>query len=94
MWPWLAPDQSTDDADRMIRDFVTQLGGRVTAMVADPVVWNYNPFFDSELLEKGVYDDIENDQGKDGIYVCGETLSGITLPAVTEYAKAMVERHF
>jgi len=94
MYPWLAPHQSVDDVDRIIREFVSQLGGRVTAMAADPVVWNYNPFFDGEHLEQGVFDDIENEQGKDGIYVCGETLSGITLPAVTEYAKDLVERHF
>lgn len=93
-YPWLAPHQTVDDVDRIIREFAHQLGGRVTAMAADPVVWNYNPFFESEMLEQGVYDKIENEQGKNGIYVCGETLSGITLPAVTEYAKDLVQRHF
>lgn len=93
-YPWMTPDQSVDDVDKLIRAYATRLGGRLTSMVVDPAVWDYNPFFESDLLEQGVFDDLENDQGKDGIYLCGETLSGITLPSTTEYAKDLIGKHF
>ncbi|MBV1919247.1 MAG: FAD-dependent oxidoreductase [Pseudomonadales bacterium] len=93
-YPWLSNHQTTDDVDRKIREFVTKLGGNVLSMATDPMYWDYNPFFEGDLIEQGVFDDIESDQGKDGIYICGETLSGVTLPAVSEYAKDLIERHF
>lgn len=93
-YPWMRKDQSIAEVDLQIREFATQLGGRLTDMATEPAIWDYCPFFGSEHIEQGVFDDIERDQGQDGIYLCGETLSGITLPAVTEFAKDLIVRHF
>lgn len=94
IFPWLTKEQQIDDVDRTVRSFVKQFGAEVITMVTDPIVWDYNPFFESDMIEKGVYDDIESAQGKDGIYVCGEVMSGVSLPAVTDYAKDLIDRFF
>lgn len=93
-YPWMSAGQTLDEVDRCIREFVSRLGARVISLVTDPMAWDYNPYFESEMLERGVFDQIENEQGKDGLYVCGETMSGISLAAVADYAKDLIERHF
>jgi hypothetical protein len=93
-YPWLNGDQNIDALDRATRETVASLGGKVIEQVLETFVMDYHPYFDSSMIEAGVFDDIEREQGRDGFYIAGETVSGITLPAVTEYANDLVTRYF
>lgn len=93
-YPWMNEGHTLDDLDRSMRNLATRLGGRVTSTVGSPFVSGYHPYFDAKTLESGAYDSLESEQGRGGVYLCGEIMSGILLPSTTEYARNLIERFF
>lgn len=91
---WLDESCTVEDVDRGVRDLIARLGGRAKSPVTEPVIVDYHPYFDSKALEENTYRKLESDQGRHGLYLCGEIMSGIMLPATSEYAKNLIERFF
>jgi len=56
--------------------------------------WKYFPRFSAENMKKGLYDRLENLQGKNNTFYIGELPSFSTVELTARYAKQLVESNF
>ncbi len=56
--------------------------------------WKQGPYLKEEVLKRGFYPLLKNMQGKKGLYLAGEILSGVSMDKVIGYGNAMVEEYF
>lgn len=54
--------------------------------------WPYN--FSTAQHQAGDVDQVQRQQGHDGIYYCGEHFAGVGVPTILEYAGKFVDAHF
>lgn len=84
---------SPDKVESEIREFAASHNFRINCIVKN-VGWRYFPHFKQESLDRQVYEKIESEQGRRGLYMAGELMNFSTVEHTSEYSKELVQRFF
>lgn len=76
-----------------LTNFVLQMGAEIES-VHQFVHWKYFPHIDSEEMNNGFYDKLENMQGNQHTYYAGEILNFSCVGFTSEHAEHIVNRYF
>ena len=84
---------SDAESVKMIEEDLKQLGCTNLSLYMSKA-WKHFPHVESAALADGFYEHFESLQGKNGIYLSGEALSGSSLEKCISYSKGLVEKYF
>lgn len=56
--------------------------------------WKHHPYVDSQTLKEGFYEKINQIQGRDGIFLTGEIVSGLSIENAIWHSKYLLEEFF
>ncbi len=56
--------------------------------------WRHFPHFETDMINAGIYNHLEKQQGVSGVYLTGEILAGTNMEGCVAYSEQLVERYF
>lgn len=89
-YPYMSESTPLAELENQIEDLVGRLGGHNIQRVESPIYWRWFPHFDAEDIRGGIYERIEEMQGKRNTFFAGELIAGVAITYAMEYAAHLV----